>query len=307
MNTPLVSVIVPVYNVEKTLARCLESICGQSYQNLEIIVVNDGSPDGSLAICEQFRAKDPRVTVVDKENEGVSRTRNAGMCAAHGKNLQFVDSDDYIEPTFTARMVEAAEKNYADLVIAPYWMVIPPDSSKSGQRTEKLLMQLGVQTGTAEPEVNVYSFLPAGNYGQKAFMQEYMKKPSSFYFNIVCNKLYRRSLLMNAGLWFTREIYNEDQLFNVRYFRLAKAYTALADPGYYYIQNPQSLLHTNVDLGKIVNSRLQMFPHYKQMLTELGLSRGNQLRLYHTLIAQSERFTPAGPVQTLLKRKNQPK
>ena len=97
MNTPLVSVIVPVYNVEKTLARCLESICGQSYQNLEIIVVNDGSPDGSLAICEQFRAKDPRVTVVDKENEGVSRTRNAGMCAAHGKYLQFVDSDDYIE------------------------------------------------------------------------------------------------------------------------------------------------------------------------------------------------------------------
>ena len=218
-----------------------------------------------------------------------------------------MDSDDYIEPTFTARMVEAAEKNYADLVIAPYWMVIPLASSKSGQRTEKLLAQLGVQTDTAEPEVNVYSFLPAGNYGQKEFMQEYMKKPSSFYFNIVCNKLYRRSLLMNAGLWFTREIYNEDQLFNVRYFRLAKAYTALADPGYYYIQNPQSLLHTNVDLGKIVNSRLQMFPHYKQMLSELGIARGNQLRLYHTLIAQSERFMPAGPVQTLLKRRTQSK
>ena len=72
MNTPLVSVIVPVYNVEKTLVRCLESICGQSYQNLEIIVVNDGSPDGSLAICEQFRAKDPRVVVISKENEGLS-------------------------------------------------------------------------------------------------------------------------------------------------------------------------------------------------------------------------------------------
>ena len=98
MNTPLVSVIVPVYNVEKTLTRCLESICGQSYQNLEIIVVNDGSPDGSLAICEQFRAKDPRVVVISKENEGLSLTRNAGMRAAHGKYLQFVDSDDYIEP-----------------------------------------------------------------------------------------------------------------------------------------------------------------------------------------------------------------
>ena len=121
------------------------------------------------------------------------------------------------------------------------------------------------------------------------------------------NKLYRRSLLMNAGLWFTREVYNEDQLFNVRYFRLAKAYTALADPGYYYIQNPQSLLHTNADLSKVVNSRLQMFPHYKQMLSELGIARGNQLRLYHTLIAQSERFMPAGPVQTLLKRRTQSK
>lgn len=303
MNTPLVSVIVPVYKVEKTLARCLDSVCGQSYQNLEIIVVNDGSPDGSLAICEQFRAKDPRVVLISKENEGLSLTRNAGMRIAHGKYIQFVDSDDYLEHTFTARMVEAAEKNYADLVIAPYWMVIPPDSSKSGQRTEKLLAQLGVQTDTAKPEVNIYSFLPVGSYGQREFMQEYIKKPSSFYFNVVWNKLYRRDLLARNKLWFTKEVYNEDQLFNVRYFRLAKVYTALSDPGYYYIQNPQSLLHTNADLGKVVNSRLQMFPHYKQLLAELGLSRGNQLRLYHTLIAQSERFMPAGPIQTLIKRK----
>ena len=307
MNTPLVSVIVPVYNVEKTLARCLESICGQSYQNLEIIVVNDGSPDGSLAICEQFRAKDPRIVVISKENEGLSLTRNAGMRVAHGKYVQFVDSDDYIEPTFTARMVEAAEKNHADLVIAPYWMVIPLASSKSGQRTEKLLTQLGVQTDTTEPEVSIYSFLPAGNYGQKEFMQEYMKKPSSFYFNVVWNKLYRRSLLTDADLWFTREVYNEDQLFNVRYFRLAKAYTSLADPGYYYIQNPQSLLHTNVDFGMVVSSRLQMFPYYKRLLAELEFSRSGQLLVFYTFVAQPERTMPAGLAQTLLKRRTQSK
>ena len=301
MNRPLVSVIVPVYNVEKTLARCLESICGQTYQNLEIIVVNDGSPDGSLAICEQFRAKDARVVVISKENEGLSLTRNAGMRAAHGKYVQFVDSDDYLEPTFTARMVEAAEKNYADLVIAPYWMIIPLDSTQKGQRTAKLLERLGTSIDTTEPEVTVYSFLAADNYGQQDFMQEYMKKPSSFYFNICCNKLYRRSLLANNDLWFTREIYNEDQLFNVRYFRLARVYTAIADPGYYYIQNPKSLLHTNVNFGKIVNSRLQMYPHYKKMLDELGIAQGNQLRLLHTLWAQSERFMPAGPVETLLR------
>ena len=299
MNTPLVSVIVPVYKVEKTLARCLESICGQTYQNLEIIVVNDGSPDGSLAICEQFRARDARVVVLSKQNEGLSLTRNAAMRVAHGKYVQFVDSDDYLEPTFTARMVEAAEKNYADLVIAPYWMVIPLASSKAGQRTAKLLERLGTQAPT-EPEVTVYRFLAPGNYDQRTFVQAYLKKPSAFYYNVVWNKLYRRSLLTQHDLWFTKEVYNEDQLFSVRYMRYAKVYTALADPGYYYIQNPQSLLHTNADLSKVVDSRLQMYPHYKQLLAELGLDKGSQLQLAHTLIAQSERFMPAGPVQTLL-------
>ena len=75
MTNPLVSIIVPVYNAQNSVARCLESICSQTYQELEIIVLNDGSTDDSLAICEQFRAKDPRIVVVDKENEGVSRTR----------------------------------------------------------------------------------------------------------------------------------------------------------------------------------------------------------------------------------------
>ena len=70
MTNPLVSIIVPVYNAQNNVARCLESICGQTYQELEIIVLNDGSTDDSLAICEQFRAKDPRIVVVDKENEG---------------------------------------------------------------------------------------------------------------------------------------------------------------------------------------------------------------------------------------------
>ncbi len=300
MNTPLVSVIVPVYKVEKTLARCLESICGQTYQNLEIIVVNDGSPDGSLAICEQFRQKDARITVLSKENEGQSLTRNAGMRAAHGRYLQFVDSDDYLEHTFTARMVEAAERNYADLVIAPYWMVIPLDSSKAGQRTAKLLKRIGAPANT-DPDVSVYRFLAPGNYDQRTFVQEYLKKPSAFYYNVVWNKLYRRSLLTQHDLWFTKEVYNEDQLFSVRYMGYARTYTALADPGYYYIQNPQSLLHTNADFSKVVDSRLQMYPHYKKLLGQLGISQGNQLRLLHTLVAQSERFMPAGPVETLLR------
>lgn len=101
MTNPLVSVIVPVYNARNSVARCLESICSQTYQELEIIVLNDGSTDDSLTICNQFCAKDPRVTVVDKENEGLSITRNVGMRLAQGKYLQFVDSDDHLAPDFT--------------------------------------------------------------------------------------------------------------------------------------------------------------------------------------------------------------
>ena len=100
MTNPLVSIIVPVYNAQKGLSRCLESICSQTYQELEIIVLNDGSTDDSLAICEQFRAKDPRLVVVDKENEGVSRTRNAGLALAQGDYIQFADSDELQNPLF---------------------------------------------------------------------------------------------------------------------------------------------------------------------------------------------------------------
>lgn len=138
MNNPLVSIIVPVYNVQNSVARCLESICAQTWKNIEIILVNDGSRDESFSVCEQFREKDPRIVLVDKSNSGVSDTRNCGMTLASGKYVQFVDSDDYIEPDFTERLVTAAETNNADLVIAPYWMVIPANSCKASQALENL-------------------------------------------------------------------------------------------------------------------------------------------------------------------------
>ena len=85
MTNPLVSIIVPVYNAQNSVARCLESICSQTYQELEIIVLNDGSTDDSLAICEQFRAKDSRIVVVDKENEGLSYYPQCGNAAGTGQ------------------------------------------------------------------------------------------------------------------------------------------------------------------------------------------------------------------------------
>mgnify|MGYP000760255338 CR=1 FL=1 len=133
MEMPLVSIILPVYNAQSHLNRCLGSICAQQYEDLEIIVINDGSKDQSLPVCEEFRKKDSRILLVDKANSGVSDTRNLGLKLASGKYVQFVDSDDYIAPDYTARLVEAAEQSGADLVISPYTMVIPAGASKPEQ------------------------------------------------------------------------------------------------------------------------------------------------------------------------------
>lgn len=101
---PLISVIVPVYNVEKYLDQCIASLVGQTYENLEIILVDDGSPDGSPEICDAWAAKDSRIRVIHKENGGAGLARNVGLEAARGKLIGFIDSDDYIEPHMYAHL-----------------------------------------------------------------------------------------------------------------------------------------------------------------------------------------------------------
>ena len=93
---PLISVIVPVYNVEKYLPKCIESICGQTFHNLEIILVDDGSTDDSGKICDSYKEKDARICVVHKKNGGLSDARNAGIDKCNGEYIAFIDSDDYV-------------------------------------------------------------------------------------------------------------------------------------------------------------------------------------------------------------------
>ena len=137
MEQPLVSVIVPVYNAGEHIARCIESIRRQSYQNLEIIIVNDGSKDVSLHVCEMYARVDGRILLIDKANSGVSATRNLAMEMAKGKYLQFADSDDYLAPDATRLLVEAAEANQTDLVIAPTtgWRRQSPFLPRRGRAT----------------------------------------------------------------------------------------------------------------------------------------------------------------------------
>ena len=116
-DMPLVSVVVPVYNVEKYLDRCVQSVVGQTYDNLEIILVDDGSTDGSAVICDNWASSDGRIKVIHKKNAGLGMARNSGMDSAGGKYIFFFDSDDYVDTKTVEKCVSTAEKNDSDAVI----------------------------------------------------------------------------------------------------------------------------------------------------------------------------------------------
>ena len=137
---PMVSVIVPVYNAEQTLRRCVSSILDQQYTDLELLLVNDGSTDASGEICDEFAARDARVTVLHQKNAGVSTARNHALEQAQGTYLQFLDSDDWITPDATRSLVRAAEAHRCDLVIADFYRVVGERLSRKGDIDEDGLL-----------------------------------------------------------------------------------------------------------------------------------------------------------------------
>ena len=296
MNQPLVSIILPVYNAQNHLARCVGSICAQTYQNIEIIILNDGSKDQSLPVCEEFRQKDPRILLVDKANSGVSDTRNLGLKLASGKYVEFVDSDDYLDPDFTERLVAAAEENEADFVIAPYKMVIPAGASKPEQVLDKIQDELGVMSVARPPEVREYGFLPAGVYDKDTFALRLMDKPASYFYSVLWNKLYRHDILTGNDIQFVSEMrWAEDLVFNLRYIQYAERFVAIDKPGYYYVQNPQSICHTQINAATIVQNKLQVFRYYKDLYTRLGIYEEVRPQLYKFLVDIAESTYPSGP------------
>ncbi len=129
----LVSIIVPAYNVEKYLNRCLDSICSQSYKNIEVILVDDGSVDGTPQLCDVWGEKDERIVVVHQSNKGQCGTRNTALDIMKGDYLMFVDSDDYIRYDMVEKMLDVAEKNSLDFVRAAYMDV---SSTEDGELTD---------------------------------------------------------------------------------------------------------------------------------------------------------------------------
>ena len=127
-----VSIIIPIYNVNEYLRRCLDTVINQTYRNIEIILINDGSTDNSLEIINEYKNKDNRIIVIDKKNTGASDSRNIGMSIATGDYISFVDSDDWLEIEMISKMVEQMEKNNVEAVRCNYYRNFDNDTQKIG-------------------------------------------------------------------------------------------------------------------------------------------------------------------------------
>ncbi len=193
---PIVSVIVPVYKTEKYLSKCIDSLLAQTLQDLEIILVDDGSPDNSGKICDDYADQHPNISVIHKENEGLTQARVSGMRIASGKYIAFVDSDDWILPDMYAPMVQQAEAHLADIVAVGF-------TRDFGSRTEKFCNQFpsGVYQGEALKQLQT----------QALFDPDTMQQPFA---PCVWAKLYRSESLLPVLLSRTDTIgFGEDSLF----------------------------------------------------------------------------------------------
>lgn len=275
---PLVSVIVPIYNAKDHIARCVESIRRQTYRNLQILLLNDGSQDVSLEVCRMFAQVDGRITLIDKENSGVSATRNLGMRAARGEYLQFVDADDTLQPYATELLVQRARDSGADMVIAHYNRVEPPrehERARAPRRVEDADPGFDPRT-----RVQTFGFLMEGPLTKAEFAYGLMQEPASFYYGVMWNKLYRAEIVRaHPDVVCSEELdYSEDFYFNLSFIRYAERFYALSTPIYNYVQNPQSLVH-NLNPMKVLTTRWELSAYYKDLYRQLGLYEENRIRL----------------------------
>ena len=266
---PLVSIIVPIYNAQDHIARCVESIRRQTYRNLEILLLNDGSQDVSLEVCKMYANVDPRIVLIDKANSGVAATRNMGLREARGKYLQFVDADDTIQPYATELLVQRAEESSADLVIAHYNRITPPrPRAEDDPRPER------------PTKVQTYGFLMEGPMTKEEFAAGLMQEPASFYYGVMWNKLYRADIVReHPDVRCNEELdYSEDLYFNLSFIRYAQQFYALSTPIYNYVQNPDSAVH-HLNPFDVLTTRFELTTYYKDLFKHIGLYEENKYRL----------------------------
>lgn len=277
---PLVSVIVPIYNAKDHIARCVESIRRQTYENLEILLLNDGSEDVSLPVCQMFARVDKRITLIDKANSGVAATRNLGLRCATGEYLQFVDADDTLLPNATELLVDRAQRFAADLVIAHYNRITPARARGEGE----------TQRPPRPDKVQTFGFLLEGPMDKQAFAAGLMQEPASFYYGVMWNKLYRADIVhAHDDILCAEDLdWSEDLYFNLSYIRYAEHFYALSTPIYNYYNTPGSAVHTVLNPVNVVTTRAALFSYYKALYEQMGLYEEYKPQIYKYLVAAAE-------------------
>lgn len=222
MENPLISIIVPVYNVEKYLKKCLDSLLNQTYRNIEIIIVNDGSPDDSQTIIDKYLQKDERINCVIQENGGLSSARNTGIENATGELLAFVDSDDWVEPDMIHSLYSALKKNKADIAICD----VSTDFENGEQKT--VLKQAEGYPDTIKTKENKDAFLAIDCFA--------------------CNKLFKKKLFSDSNIKFPKGLLYEDIATFPRLFVRAQKITFVRKSLYHYIVRSGAITQTSFRL-----------------------------------------------------------
>lgn len=214
MKTPKISIIVPVYGVELYISQCIESLIGQTYKNIEIILVDDGSKDRSGIICEEYAANDRRIIVLHKQNGGSSSARNYGLERATGDWIMYVDGDDWIEPATIEMLLKKANETKADIVFADFWFNNPDEQSES----------------------RIYDW----NKPYPDGLKEYISTP----WTTPWGNIHKKNLYTDNNLRSPEGIdYCEDFHLIVRLCYFAKSIAKISKPFYHYRQRETSIMH----------------------------------------------------------------
>ena len=234
MFNPKVSIIVPVYNVEKYLERCLNSLRNQTLSDIEIILVDDSSTDSSLDICKKMEMEDSRIKVIHKENEGAGKARNAALAIANGEYIGFVDSDDFVELNMFETLYNKAIQYSSDLVMSGVLFVDGNMFSEKGESIRKTYFENDTQFDTKETleklRMGIVGSLPEDVDDSKYGMS-------------IWKNLFKLEIIKKNNIVFQseREIYSEDALFMIDYISCIKKATGISDAFYNYIRNEESI------------------------------------------------------------------
>ena len=216
---PLISVIIPVYNVEKYIYKCVESIKNQTYKNLEIILVDDGSPDNCPQICDELSKSDSRIKVIHKKNGGLSDARNTGIKKSSGEYIFFADSDDYVEITIIEKLYNALKASQADMSICGYRLV-----DESGN------------------ELSKHNKFESREFTKSEVLQAMADRTYNWILGVAWNKLYKRSLFNNIS--YPKGKLHEDDYVSHELYNLCEKVCVINENLYNYVQRNGSIINS---------------------------------------------------------------